>query len=394
MNDSRHPCGGVRRRDFLAAAAAAPAMAAFGPAPAAPAVREAPASLGIPGPYPGRVIEVRKPGMIREGKKDRAAIKAALERGMKELTGADDATEAWRRFFEPGDVVGVKLNPVGRPLAATSDELMLEVVEGLKAAGVKAKDIVVFERYKREFIEAGWPDSVPEGIAWGGLGGEYDEMQMKLDFPGQEHVFGYDPDQFVELELVHREADPKDDRTRRSHLGVLVSRRVNKIVLLPHLKDHGSAGVTGALKNMSHGLVNNVARSHSAPDANACIQFTPQVVSHPIIREKCVLHIMDGIRAVFQKGPGGGDPKFTWEYNALLFATDPVAMDRIEWDIIDARRKQEGLPAVAASGKTGLDPLGTEGFDIRQPQHIPLCGQLGLGVFDRDKIEHRVVSLG
>ena len=33
--------------------------------------------------------------------------------------------------------------------------------------------------------------------------------------------------------------------------------------MLPVLKDHGSAGVTGALKNMSHGSVNNVARSHS-----------------------------------------------------------------------------------------------------------------------------------
>ena len=49
-------------------------------------------------------------------------------------------------------------------------------------------------------------------------------------------------DQFVEMELVSDGHDPKDDRTRRSHLGLLITRRVNKLVMLPVLKDHGSAG--------------------------------------------------------------------------------------------------------------------------------------------------------
>ena len=106
----------------------------------------------MPGPYPGRVIEVRNPRMIKNDVKNREAIKEAVDRGMKELTGADDAVSAWRAFFEPGDVVGVKMNPVGNPLANSSSELMLEVIDGLKAAGVKTKDIVVFERYRDEFI--------------------------------------------------------------------------------------------------------------------------------------------------------------------------------------------------------------------------------------------------
>ena len=46
-------------------------------------------------------------------------------------------TPANSRPVEPGDVVAVKMNPVGNPLANTSSELMLEVIEGLKAAGVK-----------------------------------------------------------------------------------------------------------------------------------------------------------------------------------------------------------------------------------------------------------------
>ena len=166
------------------------------------------------------------------------------------------------------------------------------------------------------------------------------------------------------------------------------------------LKDHGSAGVTGALKNMSHGSVNNVARSHATPETNACNTFIPQVVAHPILRKKFVLHVMDGIRGVFQKGPFGTSPEFAWEYNALLLATDPVAMDHVEWRIVDEKRKASGLPPVAGSGLAALDPLGTEGFDVRQPQHIAVAGNLGLGIFDlkspkgrRFSIDHRVVDV-
>ena len=124
------------------------------------------------------------------------------------------------------------------------------------------------------------------------------------------------------------------------------------------------------------------------------------MVSHPIIREKFVLQLMDGIRGVFQGGPFGPDVKWTWEYNAVFCATDPVALDHIEWDIIDAKRKTQDLPPVAASGKTALDPLHREGFDVRQPQHIALAGALGLGSFDyksprgrRQSIQHRVVNV-
>jgi uncharacterized protein (DUF362 family) len=180
-----------------------------------------------------------------------------------------------------------------------------------------------------------------------------------------------------------------------------VSKTVNKIVAIPVLKDHGSAGVTGALKNMSHGSVNNVARSHSNTFTNVCNQFIPQVVSHPLVRQKFVLQIMDGIRGVYQGGPFARENgKWTWENNTIFFATDPVALDHVEWDIVDAQRLKMKLPPVAASGGKALDPLGMEGFDVRQPQHIALAAALGLGYFDfkspkgrRFSIQHRAVSV-
>jgi hypothetical protein len=146
----RHPCGGVDRRQFLAGAAALPTLAAAWHASAQGPRPEhlPPEKLGVPGPFPGRVIEARNPAMIREGRKDRGAIKLTLDRGLSALVGSDDGVEAWRSFFEPGDVVGIKMNPVGMPLAVTSPELMLAVIEGLEAAGVKRRDMIVFDRYR------------------------------------------------------------------------------------------------------------------------------------------------------------------------------------------------------------------------------------------------------
>ena len=280
MTPHRYPCGGPNRRHFLAAAAALPLIEGVRRVSAAEpqtiaSPRAVDAKLGAPGPYPGRVIEARNSAMITKGVKNRSAIKQTLARGMKELTGAGDDVEAWRSMFEPGDVVGVKVVPNGFPLAHTSLELMLEVINGLKAAGVKTSDIFVYERYRSEFMDAGMHKAVPDGIEWGGLTPEDDGSQLLIDFPSfkNDPVAGYDRDEFVEMNLVHHGHDPKDDRNFRSHLGLLITKRVNKLVLLPVLKDHGSAGVTGALKNMSHGSVNNVARSHSTPDTNACNQF-------------------------------------------------------------------------------------------------------------------------
>ena len=207
---------------------------------------------GIPGPYPGRVVEVRHPRMIKNDVKDRAAIHSAVERGMTELTGSTDATEAWRSFFEPGDVVGVKMNPVGKPLANSSSELMLEVIDGLKAAGVKTKDIVVFERYRDEFIDAKMHEAVPDGISWTGprhrLQRQADRHQGRRpeDAATSTGSRATIPTSSWSWSSSWSGLDPKDDRTRRSHLGLLVTRRVNKLVLLPVFKDHGSAGVTGA----------------------------------------------------------------------------------------------------------------------------------------------------
>jgi len=393
MKPGNSPCprSALGRRAFLRSAAAVPGLAALGAGPAAayegPKADRGPRS-DLPGRHPGRVVEVRHPGSVKDGVPDAEAVRTMVKAGMTALTKIDEPVEAWRSMFERGDVVGIKVNPVGWPHAISNYATVHALVEGLEAAGVRRGDVVVFDRYKDQFLQAGYEKNLPDGCRWDWAVDSYDEAQLD--------VARYDPDVFVSLDIVHARPgvhDPKDDRTRRSHLAKVVTRRVNKLICIPVLKDHGSGGVTLALKNMSHGLVNNVSRSHGTADTNTCNQFIPAVVAHPEIRKKAVLQVLDGLNAVFQGGPGS-KKEYVWPYQALFFATDPVAMDRIGWEAVDGKRVKEGLPPVAETGRAGKNPTKTEAFDFRQPQHIAGAGALGLGVYDRAKIEHRVVRLG
>ena len=52
-------------------------------------------------------------GRLRGG---RGVVREMMERGMRALTGEARTLAAWRRFFEPGDVVGIKVNAGGAPV--------------------------------------------------------------------------------------------------------------------------------------------------------------------------------------------------------------------------------------------------------------------------------------
>jgi uncharacterized protein (DUF362 family) len=394
MNRNSRRCGGnsheacLHRRSFLHASAAA-GLAAVSPLRSAHAgprtALDEPA--GLPGRYPGRVVEVQHSGSVKEGIPDADAVRRMVKAGMTSLTKIAEPVEAWRSMFERGDVVGIKVNPVGMPHAISNYATVHALVEGLESAGVRRGDIIVFDRYKDQFIQAGYEKNLPSGCKWDWAVDSFEEVQLE--------IARYDPDVFVSLDIVHAKPgvhDPKDERTRRSHLAKVITQRVNKLICIPVLKDHGSGGVTLALKNMSHGLVNNVCRSHGTSDTNTCNQFIPAICSHPIIKSKAVLQVLDGLNAVFQGGPGS-QKQYVWSYEALFFATDPVAMDRIGWEIVDVKRGKEGLPPVAETGRAGKNPTKTEAFDIRQPQHIAGAGALGLGVYDKAKIEHKVITL-
>lgn len=335
--------------------------------------------LGMPGLRPGRVVSVSHPGSIIEGKFRAEPIQRMLDEGMIELTEAEDATQAWRQFFERGDVVGIKLTPVGGPLVQSSAEVIQGIVRGLESAGVRRQDIVVYDRYRDQFLNAGFDKWLPDGVRWSYASEGYDDIQQKIE--------RYDPDHFMDMAVVLPGQELSNLAARRSYVAKFITKEVNKLINVPALKDHQSAGVTLALKNLSHGLVNNVSRSHSSSTLNVCGAFIPAVVSLPVIRDKTVLHILDGIRAQYHGGPSSR-PQFVWEHRTLYFATDPVAIDRVGWKDIDAKRVAMGMKPISDA-----KPDDVSSFLNRQPEHIEIAGALGLGTWDERRIDHRVRPL-
>ncbi|MCS6952075.1 MAG: DUF362 domain-containing protein [Bryobacterales bacterium] len=338
-----------------------------------------PSLLAMPGPFRGRVVAVEHPASIVKGAFQAQPIKEMMQKGMVELTGAPDAPSAWRRFFEPGDVVGIKLNPVGMPHVISCAEVVREIIQGLESAGVRRRDIVAYDRYRDQFFQAGFDKWLPEGVRMSYAAPQYDDVQQAIE--------GYDPDHYMDMALTLPGQDISNATARRSYAARFITREVNKLVNLTTLKDHQSAGVTLALKNLSHGLVNNVFRSHSTPTLNACGAFIPAVVSIPVIRNKTVLHIVDGIKGLYHGGPFSR-PQFVWEHKTLYFATDPVALDRVCWKVIDDQRVAAGMKPVAEALP---DEFST--FLRRQPEHVEIAGAMGLGEWDEKKIDVRRLRL-
>jgi uncharacterized protein (DUF362 family) len=375
-------------------------------------------ALALPGPFPGRVIEIHDPQSVVHGAINPKPVKHMLDRGMKELTGAADAVQAWQRFFKKGERVGIKVNPVGFSRRSgivgviSSFPVIMAIIDGLKTAGIPPKDVILFERYASEFREAGYEKFVERelpGVKW--YASAVTGGNVQIDLEGRDlhdgrrrdpdpHVVGYDEAIFRKLDYKVRECRDSDPLSYESHVSRILTDEktvdVQKIITIPLLKDHRSAGITIALKNMSHGMASNVARTHIGPAAgeNHCGTFTPQIVELAPFRRKCVLHIMDALICNYEGGPGSWNNSWgTWEGRSLFFATDPVALDHVGWDILDAERAQRGWAPVARMGVAGNNRSGTEAFHLRQPEHVTLAGLLGLGVFDPARIEYRTVRL-
>lgn len=428
--------------------------------PAIPVEVVAPATVKnqpdlMPGRAKGRVSEVYHAHVVdAKYRVDRAALRQMLDKAMCAFTGADHPHEAWRSFFQPGERIGIKVNPVGLnrsrpnvPASISHPLLVLEVIRNLREVGIPAKDIVLFDRYGQEFVDAGYDkltrEREAEGVRWMCASGAYTDQQTAIngvEYPERfsnellRHIVGYDPDHFIHMPYTSPAHDPKDDRRYRSHLTKIVTQHVDKFITLPVLKDHRSSGVTLSLKNMSHGLNNNVARSHISPlvhgqpnspgqslmGPNQCSTFIPAAVNQPVIRQKAALHILDGLIGVYEGGPGVWNYSWaTWAAKTLYVATDPVTLDHLGWDVIDTKRTLLGLPRVGEIGRlhyrdqqkaqmilarlAQTHPLAavnsaeaseffrlagqSEIFDRRHPEHVFLAGTLDLGEWDLENVK-------
>ena len=346
--------------------------------------RTPPSPLGMPGLFPGRVVDVFHPEAIVRRRVSEAAARAMVDAGMKALTGESAAKDGWARFFFPHDIVAIKVNPSGVPGTVTSMPLVREVIRALMAIGIPAKQLIVYDRRSNQLEVNGYHALVQPGVRVVGL-------DQRWDVDGTTRG-GYDPTAYCEMDCF-------GERETRSYLASIVTKEATKIVNLPCLKEHNASGVTGCLKNLAYGSFNNVDRTHDSPKT-----FTDPVIavmcSAAPLRYKSVLHIMDGLRAVYHSGPFAWNPNFVWEAKTLLFGTDPVAVDRIELEIVEAKRRELGVPPLtdrnpATIGTTAdMSRTAHKNPHYREPGHIKTAAELGLGTWELADIDRRRVRVG
>jgi Domain of unknown function (DUF362) len=336
------------------------------------------ASPGMPGPYPGRVVAVRSDRCVdtSTGAANDEVVREMMARGMRALTGASSTTDAWRRFFEPSDIVGIKVNCGGYPHCVSAYEIVADVVRQLTGIGVPVSHIYVYERFQNQMDEVNYAPHLPEGVQIAAA----ERANRNVDNSG------YDP-------ATYLEADFFGEEDTRSNMMRLVSRVLTKIINIPNMKDHGATGVTGCLKNIAYGSFSNVARTHQRGKSHTLSVVGALAAMEPL-RSRTVLQIMDGLRGVWHGGPFARTTRYVFYPREIMFGTDPVAIDRLLLDIIEKERRAHGAISIWDRSPASLKMDDTRARDadpnvniiIREPGHVEYASTLGLGVYDRARI--------
>ncbi|MFH1278083.1 MAG: DUF362 domain-containing protein [Candidatus Eisenbacteria bacterium] len=399
MNENRYRSMSARfhvnRRSFLKVGGAVGAGLALGTPPVfgQDAKEEAPAKpwtnvgsvLGapktehsLPGPFPGRVVEVHDPASMTDDGAVAPVVAAMFRRGVKTLTG-EGMGGSFARFFTKEDVVGIKVNPVGAGLISTRLELVDAIVAWLEEGGIPRRNIVIWDRFEGMLREAGFTEERYPGVRIEGLqmmdesaaSGESEDDSGWRDENGVHRSAGR-----FDMEVFYR-ADveaPEDDgylnqhvvNGRDSYFGKIVTKDLTKIINVPVFKNTGN-GVSMATKNLGYGAICNTGRLHRPLFFDVCTE----VLAFPAIRDKLVLNVTDGLRAQYDGGPMP-NAQATWLYHRIFFATDPFALDMVCHDLMVAKRKEMGI-------EVNEHP--------RYSEYLRYAEKLGLGVADPGKTE-------
>jgi uncharacterized protein (DUF362 family) len=264
-----------------------------------------------------------------------------LNSALRTLTNASTTEKAWKALFSKKDVVGLKLNCLAGPGLSSHPVVTAAIIAGLRNAGVEEKNIIVWERFDRELIQAGYTINRRSlGPRIFGTEGRYDN-------------------EIVFAESIGSSFTP------------IVRRLCTALINVPVLKDHDLSGVGIGLKNF-FGAIHNPNKYHD----NHCDPYLADLSACPLIREKLRLIVCDALNGQYHGGPAL-KREFLWSENSLLVGTDPVALDTVGWEMIEAQRRQNDLPNLEEAG--------------RPPTWLTTAADRGLGESRREKIE--VVSV-
>jgi hypothetical protein len=289
-----------------------------------------------------RVVIVHDPRATDEFSARPEVVHAMVDCGVTNLTGKATVSEAWRSLISTQgvsglakEIVGIKVDSAPGPNSGTRPAVVAGIVEGLLAAGVPAKHIVVWDRQITDLRLAGYSDFATRyGIRIAASAQEgYDDKAP-----------GYDNPILGNLVSGDLEFGAKGDRIgRKSYYSKLVTREITKIISVTPLLNHNYASVSGHLYGLSMGSVDNIMRFDT--DAGRLARAVPEIYAQPVLSDHVVLNVTDALICQYE----GGESvllHYSATLNELRFSKDPVALDALSVRDLARLRKGAGAPLV------------------------------------------------
>ena len=303
------------------------------------------------------LVEARSDKVWNGDVLDEGVVSEMIDRAMMKLTGLDSAKEAWKDFVLPTDIVGIKINPLAGEQLSTHRIIVDKIIEGLHGAGILSNQIIIWDRFESHLINAGYEiNQTDQGVRC---------------FASDSGGVGYDDEVFYETE--------KDVEIRRENGSILsrytklLTKEFTVVINVPVMKHHGIAGVSGCLKNLAFGSVDNTSRFHSNPIN--CNPAIADIYAHAVLKDKVVLNLVDALLAAFNGGPTY-TPDGVWQYGGILVSQDPVALDQIIYQTIEEKRKEFELPTLSRISK-----------------YIRSASRMDLGTNDLDEVDYQEVKV-
>lgn len=288
---------------------------------------------------------------------DEGVVSEMIDRAMMKLTGLDSAKEAWKDFVLPTDIVGIKVNPLAGERLSTHRIIVDKIIEGLYGAGILSNQIVIWDRFESHLVNAGYEiNQSDRGVRC---------------FASDSEGVGYDDEVFYETEKDVKER--RENESILSRYTKLLTEELTVVINVPVMKHNGIAGVSGCLKNLAFGSVDNTHRFHSNPIN--CNPAIADIFAHTVLKDKVTLNIVDGLLASFDGGPTY-DPDGVWEYGSILVSQDPVALDQIIYQTIEEKRKELELPTLS-----------------RLSKYIRSASRMELGTNDLDEVDYQEIKV-
>ena len=306
------------------------------------------------------VTVIQDPGATDAFRPRLEKVRVMVNRAITNLTRKPTVPEAWRSLVSTQDVVGLKVFSAPGPNSGTRPAVVAAVVEGLLAAGLPPKRIIVWDRQITDLRLAGFSD----------LAKRYGIRLASSTQAGWDEQTFYNPDSPILGNLVWGDLEfgkKGDGVGRKSFVSKLLCREVTKIINVTPLLNHNRAGVSGNLYSLATGSVDNLIRFEFSPETLATA--IPEIYSLPALSDHVVLNITDALICQYEGGEHGL-LHYSATLNQLRFSRDPVALDVLSTQELDRQRQAAHAPPVKPNLKVysnaALLQLGTD--DLRRIQ--------------------------